>query len=95
MTTNRYTVTPLLFKGKPMTPLFNRLSIIAVFIFGQSAAQAHNPDGTVTSVFHFITSPDHLSLTGFLALALCCAALRLKDARKARTVKLEKLKTDL
>ena len=67
-------------QGKKMRNLFNRTILIGLAIFGQSAVQAHNSDGTVTSVFHFLTAPDHLGFMALLSVLLCAAVLRLKKA---------------
>ena len=71
-----------------MTKFFSRLSLGTALIFGQSAAQAHSPDGTVLSVFHLISAPDHLGLVIFAMLLLATIASRLLERRKTRAIKI-------
>jgi hypothetical protein len=71
-----------------MTKIFNRLTMGTALIFGQSAAQAHSPDGTVISVFHLISAPDHLGLVVFAMLLLATVASRLLERRKTRAIKI-------
>jgi hypothetical protein len=73
-----------------MTYLLNRLTVTTALIVGQSSAQAHNSDSSASSVMHFFTAPDHLSLSAFLLVALCAAALRLKKTDSRRAIKLKK-----
>ena len=70
-----------------MTQFFNRLAMGTVLIFGQSSAQAHSPDGTVISVFHLISAPDHLGLVVFAMLLLATITSRLLERRKNRAIK--------
>jgi hypothetical protein len=61
-----------------MRNLFNRMTLISLAVFGQSAVQAHNSDGTATSVYHFMTAPDHLGFMALLSVLLCAAVVRFK-----------------
>mgnify|MGYP006864797862 CR=1 FL=1 len=70
-----------------MLNLLNRTTLIGLAIFGQSAAQAHNSDGTVTSVFHFLTAPDHLGFMALLSVLLCAAVLRFKKSAVTDPIK--------
>jgi hypothetical protein len=71
-----------------MTKFFSRLSLGTALIFGQSAAQAHSPDGTVLSAFHLISAPDHLGLVVFAMLLLATITSRLLERRKPRGIKI-------
>jgi hypothetical protein len=63
------------------------MAIIGLVIFGQSAVQAHNPDGSLPSVMHFITAPHHLVFIVLFSVLLCIATLRLKKNIKTYPVK--------
>tara|TARA_B110000459_G_C16225641_1_gene322743 strand:+ start:136 stop:363 length:228 start_codon:yes stop_codon:yes gene_type:complete len=71
-----------------MTKFFSRLTLGTALIFGQSAAQAHSPDGSVISVLHLISAPDHLGLVIFAMLLLATIASRLLERRKTRAIKI-------
>ena len=71
-----------------MTRLFNRLTLGTALVLAQSAAQAHNPDGTVASVFHLISAPDHLGVVVFAVLLVCTLGSRLMERKRARAVKI-------
>lgn len=71
-----------------MNQLFSRLTLGTALTFGQSAAQAHSPDGTVLSVFHLISAPDHLGLVVFAMLLLATIASRFLERRKTRAIKI-------
>lgn len=89
--TNLYTlkIPPLIiFKEIQMTPFFNRLTLGTALVFGQSAAQAHSADGTVASVFHLISAPDHLGVVVFAVLLVCSLGSRLLERKRARAVKI-------
>lgn len=60
-----------------MTHLLKKIALAVLFLFGQSAVQAHNPDGTATSVMHFFTAADHLGLLVFFALVLSVSVIGL------------------
>ncbi len=70
-----------------MTHLFKRITVIGLGVFGQSAAQAHNSDGSISSAFHFITAPDHLGLAALVAALFSAAYLRLKKSTIIRATK--------
>ena len=65
-----------------MSKLFNRMAVIGLAIFGQSAVQAHNTDGTLSSVVHFVTAPDHLGFIVLSVALLCAVTMRLQKTVK-------------
>ncbi len=66
--------------SKPMT-------LIGLSAVVSSAAHAHNSDGTFSSVFHFITAPDHLGLAALVAVMFSAAYLRLQKGKMIRVPK--------
>lgn len=70
-----------------MRKLLNRMAVIGLAVFGQSAVQAHSADGSLPSVLHFITAPDHLGFTVLFVVLLCAAAARSQKNPKTYSVK--------
>jgi len=70
-----------------MRKLLNRMAVTGLAIFGQSAVQAHNADGSLPSVVHYITAPDHLGFTVLFVALLCVAAVRSQKTSKTYPVK--------
>jgi len=70
-----------------MSKLFNRMAVIGLAIFGQSAVQAHNTDGTLSSVVHFLTAPDHLGFILLSVALLCAVTMRLQKTVKTIVTK--------
>lgn len=70
-----------------MSKLFNRMAVIGLAIFGQSAVQAHNTDGTLSSVVHFLTAPDHLGFIVLSVALLCAVTMRLQKTVKTIVTK--------
>lgn len=65
-----------------MSKLLNRMTVIGLAVFGQSAVQAHNADGSLPSILHFITAPDHLGFIVLSSALLCAVAMRLQKTAK-------------
>jgi len=74
-------------QGKKMNHFFKHITIIGLGVFGQSAVQAHNSDGSISSAFHFITAPDHLGLAALLVVLLSAAFVRLQKTKKMSAAK--------
>ena len=70
-----------------MSKLFNRMAVIGLAIFGQSAVQAHNADDPLPSVIHFVTAPDHLGFIVLSVALLCAVGLRLQKTVKTIVTK--------
>ena len=70
-----------------MSKLFNRMAVIGLAIFGQSAVQAHNTDGTLSSVIHFLSAPDHLGFIVLSVALLCTVTMRLQKTVKTIVTK--------
>ena len=70
-----------------MSKMFNRMAVIGLVIFGQSAVQAHNTDGTLSSVVHFLTAPDHLGFIVLSVALLCAVTMRLQKTVKTIVTK--------
>ena len=70
-----------------MNNLFKSITIIVLGVFGQSAAQAHDSDGSISSAFHFITAPDHLGMATLLVVLLSAAFVRLQKTKKMSAAK--------